>query len=324
MKFFPLVLTLVCLPKVWIPAAKAVAAEPAVPFSEVYPVLQKHCVKCHGPEKVKGKLRLDTPEGLEAGGVSGAVLVAGVPEKSLLYQRIILPEDDEEVMPPSGKKLSEPEQNTLRKWIAAGASREGWNAAQAGEGIQVAPEIRDSLLKLRAAGAYAGPRHQGASTYCVDFRLRRLPIPAEVWAALEPLAEGLEELDLSGQTLPEDAASLLGRMPRLRRLSLRANPSVAEILRVPHPIPALEFLNVFGSPRLPGEPESAFAARLAEWLRALPALRGLHVGGGVFSGETLKELQAAFPKVDMVGDPVLEAPPDVTDPQKEHPPARVH
>ena len=26
---------------------------------DVLPMLQKHCVKCHGPEKQKGKLRLD-------------------------------------------------------------------------------------------------------------------------------------------------------------------------------------------------------------------------------------------------------------------------
>jgi hypothetical protein len=274
-------------------------------------------VKCHGPEKVKGKLRLDTPEGLKAGGVSGTVLVAGVPEKSLLYQRIILPADDEEVMPPSGKKLSESEQNTVRNWIVAGGSFEGWNPRPPQEVVD--PAIRDALLKLRAAGAYAGPRHQGASTFAVDFRLRRSPITPELWAALEPLADKLEELDLSGQILPVDTAPLLRRMSQLRRLSMRGSSAGSELLRSMPPLPALEYLNVYGCSRDPGESEESASARLTEWLRTLSALRGLHLGGGFFSQKTLAGLQAAFPNIRMVGDPVLAVPPDVTDPQKAHP-----
>lgn len=302
--------------------AQAVSAQPAVPFSEVYPVLQKHCVKCHGPEKVKGKLRLDTPEGLKAGGVSGAVLVAGVPEKSLLFQRIVLPADDEEVMPPSGKKLSESEQHMVRNWIATGGSMEGWNPGQARELSRIDPAIQNALLKLRAAGAYAGPQHQGASTYSVDFRLRRLPLTPEVWAALEPLAEGLEELDLSGQTLPSDASLLLRTMPQLRRLSLRESSLAAELFKSRPSLPALEFLNLFGCPNVPGEAEETVAAKVAQWIRTLPALRVLHAGGGFLSRETLEGLQAAFPQIRILGDPVLDAPPEVTEPQKEHPLAK--
>ena len=38
---------------------------------EVRPLLEKHCFKCHGPEKQKGGLRFDTKEGAFKTGESG-------------------------------------------------------------------------------------------------------------------------------------------------------------------------------------------------------------------------------------------------------------
>jgi mono/diheme cytochrome c family protein len=38
--------------------------QPLVDFArDVYPVLQRSCIECHGPEKQKGGLRLDLPVG---------------------------------------------------------------------------------------------------------------------------------------------------------------------------------------------------------------------------------------------------------------------
>ena len=43
-----------------LPLSIASAAEPDAFTAEIRPFIQNHCVKCHGPEKQKGKLRLDT------------------------------------------------------------------------------------------------------------------------------------------------------------------------------------------------------------------------------------------------------------------------
>ena len=43
--------------------------------AKVYPIFQSRCVSCHGPEKQKGELRLDTAEGINKGGENGALLV---------------------------------------------------------------------------------------------------------------------------------------------------------------------------------------------------------------------------------------------------------
>ena len=64
--------------------AEEVQAKPGpeqVEFFEtkVRPVLADHCLECHGPEKQKGGLRLDSPDAMRTGGDSGPAIVAGRP-----------------------------------------------------------------------------------------------------------------------------------------------------------------------------------------------------------------------------------------------------
>jgi hypothetical protein len=89
--------------------------------AEARGVLAHHCTKCHGEQKQKGDLRLDTKERAMKGGENGAVLVAGHPGESVLIQRITLSKDHDDVMPPEGGKIEKQEIETLRKWVAAGA-----------------------------------------------------------------------------------------------------------------------------------------------------------------------------------------------------------
>jgi len=88
---------------------------------DVAPVLQKHCVQCHGPENQKAGLRLDSPVGLSRGGDSGALMVSGKEMESLLYQ-VISGNHDELAMPPKGEPLSAEAIALVGRWIADGAS----------------------------------------------------------------------------------------------------------------------------------------------------------------------------------------------------------
>jgi mono/diheme cytochrome c family protein len=102
-------------------AQQATAAPKAVDFAQVQAVLENKCLECHNPNKVKGKLLMDTAAAMLKGGESGPGIVAGQPEKSELIKRIILPADHDDIMPPKGGALPAAEVALLKQWIAEGA-----------------------------------------------------------------------------------------------------------------------------------------------------------------------------------------------------------
>lgn len=92
----------------------------------VQPILDLSCVKCHNPEKSKGRLRMDSYAGFAEGGKSGPAFVANSVKDSLFLQRIYLPLTDEEHMPPEDHPQPAAEQvAVLEWWIQSGAPETG-------------------------------------------------------------------------------------------------------------------------------------------------------------------------------------------------------
>jgi formylglycine-generating enzyme required for sulfatase activity len=100
----------------------SIAAEKIDFRTEVKPILESACLSCHGPEKPKGDLRLDTRAGALKGGDKGAALVPGTPDKSPMYASTILPPNHEDIMPPKGNPLAKSQTEVLRAWIEQGAT----------------------------------------------------------------------------------------------------------------------------------------------------------------------------------------------------------
>jgi len=87
--------------------------------TEIRPLLAAECYDCHGAEKSKGGLRLDHRELILKGGETGAALVPGKPEESLLVEAIHRVDEDFS-MPPK-KALEAGQVAALEKWISMGA-----------------------------------------------------------------------------------------------------------------------------------------------------------------------------------------------------------
>lgn len=87
--------------------------------TEIRPLLAAECYDCHGAEKSKGGLRLDHRELILKGGETGAALVPGKPEESLLVEAIH--RGDEDFSMPPKKALKAEQVAALEKWIALGA-----------------------------------------------------------------------------------------------------------------------------------------------------------------------------------------------------------
>ena len=95
----------------------------AVPDFErdVAPILEVNCLRCHNPEKDKGKLQLHTKEAALRGGVEGPAFIEGDAKASELIRRVMLPIEDDEFMPHQGDSLSRSELQILKQWVASGA-----------------------------------------------------------------------------------------------------------------------------------------------------------------------------------------------------------
>lgn len=88
--------------------------------TDIRPLLQQHCVKCHGPDMQKSGLRLDAKSFAFRGGDGGVVIVPGKSAESELLRRVTSMDEDQK-MPPNGPPLSVAEIAQLTSWLDQGA-----------------------------------------------------------------------------------------------------------------------------------------------------------------------------------------------------------
>jgi uncharacterized membrane protein/outer membrane protein assembly factor BamB len=295
--------------------------------AEVRRLMDGRCVECHGPDKQKGGLRLDTP-----GGLARAVL-PGDPAGSELFLRVTLPADDEDRMPTEGEPLSADQIGLLYAWIRAGAPLEDGptgngssgdgpteagprSASEASAGAAVADLAAADLRLLAGSGARfealpapsaaaAGPA-QGSRAWSLDFARSGAPaserrLDPRALAALAPLSERIAELDLSGCRGLGAALAAAPPLPGLRRLSARGSDlDDAALALLLERAPALETLVLTGSP---------ISAASSAALAAAAALETLYLAETQFGASDLAALQARCPRLAVIGSLSLPADP---------------
>ena len=91
--------------------------------TDIKPVFEKACAKCHGPEKQKANLRLDSLAAALKGSDIGPVIVPGESARSKLVHCVARLGDEGEFMPPPGKgdPLTNEQIGLIRAWIDQGA-----------------------------------------------------------------------------------------------------------------------------------------------------------------------------------------------------------
>ena len=103
------------------------ASKQGVTFAtDIKPLFDTSCTKCHGEQKPKGHLRLDTLEGVLKGGGDGKVVLPGNSAGSLLVHNIAHAGDPDDYMPPPKNKagigpLTREQVGLVRAWIDQGA-----------------------------------------------------------------------------------------------------------------------------------------------------------------------------------------------------------
>ncbi len=247
-----------------------IALEEAEIFQHlVQPILESKCITCHKEGKVKGELRMDHLAGLQKGGKTGPFFIPGDTENSLLIQRIHLPLENEEHMPPKNKaQLTEEELEILRLWVASGGSfdqkitelsREeplfvlASNKFSAQKSYTFAAASESDVNQLSNFFRKVNPIYPGSpalevayygtsafdpssltelkkvSEQVVKINLNRMPLES---VDLDFLADfpNLEELQLNFTGIKAEQISGLKNLPNLRKLAISGNALGSESL----------------------------------------------------------------------------------------------
>ena len=98
---------------------------------DILPIFEARCFECHGEEKDKGDLRLDSPGAFVRKGMP-LVFTPGDSNDSLIMEMITLPLGDEDRMPSEGDPLSAEQIATIKTWIDEGGIFGDWTGVVAG------------------------------------------------------------------------------------------------------------------------------------------------------------------------------------------------
>src|ERR1700677_1065172 len=93
--------------------------------TDIKPIFEKYCVKCHSGEKAKSKLHLDSLAGAVKGGKEGPDIIAGSSGKRPLVYDVAHVGDEDDFMPPPKNKaniqpLTTDQVGLIRAWIDQG------------------------------------------------------------------------------------------------------------------------------------------------------------------------------------------------------------
>ena len=260
--------------------------------ARIHPILAANCVSCHGADKHKADLRLDSYKALMRGGKDGAVILAGNAAGSDLLRRLMLPASSDDFMPKGGKPALNADQiKLIELWIASGASDTlAVNAIKDAPAISNTPGAAEVKFEEIDSGAVGQARAEMAPTVAklqeqypntldyesrgsADLRLNASLLGAKFGdsdlEAFAPLAGHITELDLSRTAITNQSATVLATMKRLQTLRLAStNLGDAAVLKFGS-LDQLESLNLFGT----GITSAGLPA-----IAKLPKLKHIYVG----------------------------------------------
>jgi hypothetical protein len=299
--------------------------EPVSFHNHILPLLENRCLNCHGEPYVKNGrtikptagLQLDTYEMVMKGNLDGTIVTPGDPTVSTLFQVVILPDDDPELMPPKGDPLTEDERTMIKRWILEGASEQP--AAEAAdpnaapkpkEKVELAVgtvDAKTSVLDMLAKRVSVPSKTQieaAQKTYALVTQLsERNPllraefssfageIDDSALGALGSLKSNITQLDVSRTKMTDSAMRAAGGMQNLTWLSARNTVVSDNGLKSLSSLKFLSYINLSGT---------NVTDRGLKDLSALKSLEEIYLWGSKVSENGVKDLRAALPNTKII------------------------
>ncbi|MEM8866855.1 MAG: c-type cytochrome domain-containing protein [Verrucomicrobiota bacterium] len=277
--------------------SSASANEDLQVFLAAQAAMDRHCYECHGPNKQKGDYRMDLKNAIFTAGKSDlSPVVPGDLEASELIYRILLPENDDEIMPPEKKgRMPEADIQAIVDWVKSGAV---WPdsaapiAKPSAEPERIGNQETDAIIEqINRTGAKAEYNAWGDHTVRVDLGVVESTQLEAALIATARLGERLSWLDCSQLELPQSFFQQLPRYQNLQRLHLDASSVTDQDLKTISQLPELSYLNLY---------KTQISDTAIESLKQSPSLQTIYLSETNVTRKGLKVLQTALPKLEVI------------------------
>ncbi len=263
---------------------------------QIWPIMQQSCIACHGQDKAKGGLRLDLPELITK---NEHILKPKNTDDSELYYRIILDDDDGDLMPPTkaGKRLTKAQTDLIELWINQGGKFGNWMAI-----VNLSEPQQTAVNNLRKQGVYAVRLGDRTRDIRIDYRYT--PIKKSSLFSIPPaLSNLITQLNLSNQTLTPEQFTAITKLSNLEKIEFsNTNITDTDLIKFKS-LKKLKSLNLYNT-KITAKALAVFAESRT--------LKKLYIAQTPITPAQQKTLQKSLRKTKIIGNwvmPKIEANP---------------
>ncbi len=287
-----------------------IAASVTVYGGMIQPILETHCIFCHGGDRQKGQLAMHTQEALMAGGRSGAAVLFETPQHSEFLKRIRLPLEEAGHMPPEGKsQLSSLQMSALQWWIEAGAPYDAsvkqneipqeltgllpQTVPPVGQSIASGPVQWDEALLRRLTDQQISIQRikQDDQRLWVSFPAIADQVTDDTIQQLLALSPFIAWLDLANTRITSQSLQWIANMPELTKLDLRQTNIDTQALSSLRSHKTLERLNLSQVP---------LDDTVVDLLLGMPNLKRVYLWESQVSEAGIRRLLA--PRIEVISE----------------------
>lgn len=275
--------------------------------SLIEPILKAKCYSCHNDQKSKGDLIMSSIDQLLKGGKNGKLWIPGDPLNSHILQRLDLPLEEKEHMPPKGKtQVTQKERDLIEAWIRSGADMKKRildypvqdsfrlflasfiQKSNAAKTYPFSAVSSNALEDAQSPFIYVSPVATGSPALQVRFLIRSA-FSTDQLKKLEKVADNIVQMNLSNMTVKDEDLKLLNAYPNLEILNLNgtdikgaglsyltANTNLSSIALSNTKVDLNGFKKIVSS---------------------IPSLRDVYCWNTVINSTQLKTLQSLNPKI---------------------------
>lgn len=275
----------------------------------VKPILVDKCGNCHKASVLKGGLSLEDSIAIFKGGKNGKAIIAGSIDKSLLYQRLVLPMTDKKHMPLAEKpQLSASELALIEQWIKLGAPfeqllvdrpltdslrilampfLENRLSKSTAKSYDFDAADLDQVAELNNNNRIVKPLGVGSPALTVSF-FGRSNYSFEALKALKPVAEQIVHLNLAKMPVSNEQLDWMNNLKNLEELNLNYTDIDNNNLKALAGLKHLHSLSLVGT---------KINQKGLEILSSFEGLRALYVWNTEVTLVEMKNLQTKFPAI---------------------------